>query len=362
MQAVKTTTSPSRMMQYDLIRVVAMVFVVAVHALVVIDTSTAKGAYYLFMGQSVFFTANSLFFLLSGRFNLTDRVADNPTQFYIKRIKTILLPIIIIFLIRTGYDLWSQQPSLWDFTKRFIRNSAGDFGSIEYWFIFSLVGYLLAAPFLARAFAHLPRVHMRWLVGIGFLWTTVLYVSRAIGVRFAWGFPFGGFLFVFLCGSFIEKLFSKRSVRFILLALACICIVPSSWLAVHGYSEGLFDESPLHLIIACGFFLGLVELGSALQEKTPHGVSATLSSVLGFISKHSFTVYLVHMMFLMPFANMVPHIGYLNSVSHLMLTGATVAASLVCAVILNVLLIRPAQRLYDYAVKHMSCVTRNEQA
>ena len=54
----------NRLFGYDLIRFVAMLFVVAVHSLMVVDDLDGVGAYYIWTGQAVFFTANALFFIL----------------------------------------------------------------------------------------------------------------------------------------------------------------------------------------------------------------------------------------------------------------------------------------------------------
>lgn len=65
-----------RLFEYDFIRVVAMVFVIAVHALVVIDFADKFSLFYFNVMQAVFFSCNGIFFMISGRFALTSRV--NP--------------------------------------------------------------------------------------------------------------------------------------------------------------------------------------------------------------------------------------------------------------------------------------------
>lgn len=51
-----------RLFEYDFIRVVAMVFVIAVHALVVIDFADKFSLFYFNVMQAVFFSCNGIFF------------------------------------------------------------------------------------------------------------------------------------------------------------------------------------------------------------------------------------------------------------------------------------------------------------
>ena len=77
-----------RQYAYDVVRVVAMTFVVAVHSLVVIDQSSTILFLVFAVGQAVFFTANALFFMLSGKFNMRER--ETPTdlaRYYVRRFR-----------------------------------------------------------------------------------------------------------------------------------------------------------------------------------------------------------------------------------------------------------------------------------
>ena len=87
----------SRLLEYDFVRVTAMVFVIAVHALVVIDFAGPFSLLYFNVMQAVFFSCNGIFFMISGRFALTSQ--QPYTQYYYKKLITIGLPILFFFLI-----------------------------------------------------------------------------------------------------------------------------------------------------------------------------------------------------------------------------------------------------------------------
>ena len=83
-----------RLIQYDVIRVMAMLFVICVH----VKLKPFASHRYISSGlYAVFFTCNGLFFMLSGKFNLSKKFDDvsKMKQFYIKNFKKIVIPFIV---------------------------------------------------------------------------------------------------------------------------------------------------------------------------------------------------------------------------------------------------------------------------
>ena len=88
-----------RIFGYDVIRVVGMCFVVCVHALAVLDSTWEMTWPLTVCGQSLFFTANAMFFMVSGRFNLREqRSGFELRSFYLKKARGIALPVVVLFL------------------------------------------------------------------------------------------------------------------------------------------------------------------------------------------------------------------------------------------------------------------------
>lgn len=160
------TSDRNRLYAYDVIRVVAMFFVVAVHSLVVVDISSFSGKLYYETGMVVFISANALFFFLSGKFNLKIRQTDEALKsYYVKRARGFVIPVLVLFLVRTIYESNSSL-DLSLVAKAYIKNSLGEFGGMEYWFVFTLFGFLIVAPFLARMISGLPILSERCLWGL----------------------------------------------------------------------------------------------------------------------------------------------------------------------------------------------------
>jgi len=92
----------TRVFEYDFIRCIACFFVVAVHCLTIIDFTDAFSLFYFQTMQAVFFTGNAIFFMLSGKFALSPK--RDLGKYYKGKVKTIFIPLLIFFLIRTVYE------------------------------------------------------------------------------------------------------------------------------------------------------------------------------------------------------------------------------------------------------------------
>ena len=330
-----------RLYKYDFVRAVAILFVVAVHSLYFVDQSNSACLWIYWTLQTLFFTGNALFFLLSGKFNLRERTDDaGVKKYYYSKIRNILLPIVIVFLIRTFYNLYPDITAL-GFTKAFIKNFAFEFASIEYWFVFSLMGCILVAPFLAHAFAKLSRFEQKVFLAIGLAYNLFVVIAGNAGYAFKWGYLFTGFSFMFCLGQYIETFFTPRIKRCLMVA-APICLVATVILISHGMRTNAQDASPLFTILSFGVYSLLLFLCDIAKP----------SKVVSFIAKHSFSIYLVHMMVLLPLESILPILpGPTSFLMHIGVTLLVFAASTAIAFVLDEAIINPAKAVFDKVFK-----------
>lgn len=330
-----------RLYKYDFVRTVAIFFVVAVHSLYFVDQSSAACLWIYWALQSLFFTGNALFFLLSGKFNLRERTDDaGVKKFYYNKIRNIMLPIVIVFLIRTFYNLYPDITAL-GFAKAFVKNFSFEFASTEYWFVFSLVGCIIVAPFLAHAFAKLSRFEQKVFLAIGLGFNLLVIIAGNAGYAFKWGYLFSGFSFVFCLGQYIESFFTPRNNRVLAIA-APLCLIVTVFLIDYGMRTNVQDISPIFTILSLGVYALLLFLGDKMNP----------SKFVSFIAKHSFSIYLVHMMILLPLEGVLPILS--GKWSLLMFAGVTLlvfAASTGVAFVLDKVVIDPAKNLFDKAFK-----------
>lgn len=325
-----------RIASYDVIRVVSMFFVVAVHSLIAIDIHSNLMALSVFVLQTIFFTANPMFFMLSGRFNIkTDY--RKLSSYYARKITTIVIPVLLYFLLRTLCGTNYGSFSLGGLTKNYLINTLGNYADIEYWFIFSLVGYLSAAPFFGPSIAKLNNCQARWFISIGLLYQMLVFVFSNIGVRFEWSYPFSGFVFSFCLGSCFDKIgkiTNKKSIVCISIGLLGTVLAKSI-----GWMNYIQDLSPFFTMISIGMF-SLIK--NTFETKSP---SATIT----WLSKRSFGVYLIHGQILNWIYSVLNEFGLLfrgtsSVISFLLLFASTTACSIAISLIFDRYIVTTAQR------------------
>lgn len=336
----------NRLYAYDVVRVAAMVFVIAVHSLVALDVSSTPMFILYAACQATFFTANALFFMLSGKFNLKARDDDESLKrYYIRRIRGFLIPILILFFVRTLYNLYPNFETVPHVLKQYAINTLGGFSGMEYWFVFTLFGFLVVAPFIAPAFSKMSPFSRKLFLGIGLLYNLLVLIAANRGVEFSWGYLFSGFALAFCAGAFIENLASTAKQRgwFYISAVAGLLITIA--LAYFGFSDGIHDISPFYTLLAIGIYLFIL---NAAKRAKP-------SKFISLLAKHSFSVYLVHMMFLLPLSDALPHLSGIASIGvYLALVFAVFVLSIAAAALIDAVLVKPAQRLFDKATKAIS--------
>ena len=336
-----------RQFKYDFVRFVAMTWVIGVHALTVVDTGRRLGSWYVVLCQAILFTANAIFFMLFGKFNLVRRNSEDWRGFYVRKTRGILLPVLVLFLIRTGYDMWPDLGTPLHFFKVFVLNAADYFSSREYWFVFQLVSMLVVTPFLVPVIESLDQGKKKLLLGLGLLWFTVRFFATNLGYELGYSFLFGGFWFAYLIGPFVEGLLSHALHQRLIVLAGVLAPLATLVAVLCGYSSGAFDTSPFYLITYVGLYCLLLWLGDR--------VVPSLRRPISFCARHSFTVYMIHMMVLIPLSAAVPKLyGVASLAEHVGLSVLTIAICVLLSALLDTLLIKPLQRLFDILAQKLA--------
>ena len=279
-----------RLVQYDLVRAVAMTWVIIEHSLQVIDWGEPGRIWYAAL-ESVVLTCNVVFFALSGKFNLGVSASRDPRRFYLKRIVSVVLPTALFFFVRGLYDMRGDYGSVANVLSLFVSNSLGGLGKSEYWFLFVLIGLLAVAPFLALVVNGASKTLQRIFMAMGIGWLAVSLLARDTGVGLYWSFLFSGYCFPFMAGRFIEDLL-RGCKSWALLLAALACSAANAYLDLTGLTGGIYAETPFYILAGLLYFVVLVRLGERLRE------GSLVQRAIAFAARHSFTVYLVHYMVL----------------------------------------------------------------
>ena len=81
----------------------------------------------------------------------------------------------------------------------------------------------------------------------------------------------------------------------------------------------------------------------------------SLRRPISFCTRHSFTVYMIHMMVLIPLSAAVPKLyGVVSLAEHVGLSVLTIAICVLLSALLDTLLIKPLQRLFDILAQKLA--------
>lgn len=288
--------SSKRMANWDLLRSISMFLVVVVHTtgyLGPVHGTSIQGV----MGEFALI-CDPIFFTLSGYFAI--RPLKHSYSYYLSnKVRSIILPLftytILVYLYGTLTGGVTLSPSA------FLGWTAGVLAS-SYWFIPSLIPYLIIAPFLYRMFSSLGKKEIRTLGYImivacayGIFQTLIgsfLPNSRLAKIVTVINFIFpsgsqvilGSYFTYFCLGYFVKMLpeyLEPKKIRAIEYS-GIICWIAGALLTHFGYQRS--DPSYLWFPATAAIFL----LFSKINIE-----SASICKALSWTARRSYAIYLL---------------------------------------------------------------------
>ena len=318
-----------RFFSFDMARFIALVMVICVH--------TLPDNYLVWVvGQPLFFTCNGIFFLLSGHFNLRERDEETLGSYYLHKVRNILLPVILYTAVTT---CWNMKPQLLSdprsvlveyLTKLVYSNSGG-----HLWFVYTLFGFLLAAPFFAQMLKGMGTTARRWFLRLGMGYATCIFLMTFTDVGFGWEYPFGLWLFLFLAEPIIHPRLEACKTRTLVIgAAASLGIL--AMLCHLGLGDHLYDINPFYIIESFCLYELFLRLGTAVSS----------NAFVSLVAKHQFGMYIIHLF--MKY-RVEPHFFYRFPwyLSWPLTVTFTLLGSLVASIVLDAVVVRPVQALFD---------------
>lgn len=322
---------------YDLIRVIAMFLVIAVH-------SNPKPFESFPVLNSVFYTVtytcNGLFFMLSGALNLskTFKKVDDYIHFYCSRAISILLPFVAGSVLLTIVT-YPEDIRLVPLLKSCIVDIMGGNSGGYLWFIYVLLGLLLSTPFLSKMLNNMEDVELHLLAALGLCWNIVsILFCNNIGYSFGFsGWLLASWTYLFFLGYYLKRVLSEQYLKM----LCCVGIfsfcanILGIYIGGDGYKYA-YDLTPAQVLFTAALF-GLMLRGVRIQ-------SDRTVKVLQVIATHSFSVYILHRHVKKYLSHIVAGIDstLLEYMAHFILTAVI---SIVLAVIMDRIILFPIQRM-----------------
>ena len=349
----KNSTLKQRNAHLDLIRVVAMLFVIAIH--------TEREFHVSALGSTLFstilFTANGLFFLISGY--LAFKFEEDPSRpaasyrtFYWKKFCSLVIPLVFYTtILMMNYYYWDPLKNFLDYPNEYFMDTFWvmfpDSTNGYKWFIYNLIGFMITVPFMKNMFKALSDEALKcfFIIAVGFEAVSVILFSQVIGIPFSvTGWPFMSWYFYFLCGYIIYRLkvFHEKKKLFIAAGIICLAATTLLLLLSSEPPKGGLDNSPVYLFACIGVYL--------LLESIP--VNKYAGKALAFIGDNSYAVYLLHYEMMLFVRSKVSVNSPLSWVGCIFIIAAL---SLAVAIPCNMLILKP---LSKYLTKKASFRTK----
>ncbi len=290
----------------DLIRTVAIVMVVLVHAsffpysipgvitpMVMVNWFTAD------VYGAIGYLGVPIFVMLSGALLLNPAKADEPMGvFFKKRFIRIGLPLIFWTVL---YFIWSFYVRGTPFTLFNIGQGLLSGAYPFLWFLYLLVGLYLVTPILRILVKHMDRKKFTFLLVIWFAGTVVVPLIHTF-TAFDYNpemFVFTGWVGYFLLGIYLLNTKMRRSIVYLAMALGLLVAIVGDWLLTATAGEqatGFFHGYlSFNMIIAsAALFLILVGIPRTRVE-SGHGV---VNRVIHWVGQNTLPIYLAHIIVL----------------------------------------------------------------
>ena len=176
-------SSPKRIINFDLLRILTMFLVVVVHMSYYF--SDIRGIRVSALIFTFAIICDPIFFFLSGYFSIV-KIKTSLKEYYCKKIATIILPLVVYSILLYLYSQRMANLSISSYLSSTIsRVSHG------WWFIPTLIPFLIIAPFLYTSFNALTD-------------RQVLLISKIVFYTFSWGIISGTILWIAQTNNILE--------------------------------------------------------------------------------------------------------------------------------------------------------------
>ena len=278
------------LVNYNLLRILAIFFVIATHMLSgvwIADAQTDPMAWHIReIIRTVTLTSNGLFFMLSGRFIL-EKFDGNIPDFYWKRLVKIGIPAFFAaFLYYTQNHGLAVSPAYFkDFIKAFLQAQIVGY----LWFVLALAGFYLAVPFLWRMFQSMTKRELWWLLAVSLFYFAIQNLYQIFHMeQMLTSYLFYSWVIYCILGYLLDRLeLSRQQIRgFLALGLAGFVMTSAEEIFFTGRNPALFNYAPSMIFMCMAIYLLVTRYGSVLTKR--------LEKPINFVSRYTFFIYLFH--------------------------------------------------------------------
>jgi len=294
-----------RVLPVDLIRAVAIVLVLLLHASTEsysVDLMSPQGVEIWWASNiydSIARVCIPLFVMLAGALLLQPSKTDEPLrQFYRKRWTRLGLPVIFWSII---YFAWAALVDGKALTLQYVVQGVLTGPYYQFWFLYLLVGLYLLTPILRVALKYASRHVLKYTLVVWFVGTAVMPLLTLFGSYYlnANVFVFTGWLGYYVLGAYLTQVYVKRRLLYAGLFGGLLWTIAGSYLIVatlgERFSHFFYDGFSVNMIVAsASLFLLLLQVSpQKLQAKFSRG-----NGVLRILSANTLPIFFFHVIVL----------------------------------------------------------------
>ena len=288
-----------RDIRYDFLRALCVGAIIGVHCLPA-QAITTRQVWFHWIVAPVLLSAVGIYFMLSGLF-LLQSPPKSIGEFYKKRIKAIIVPFALYGAVY--FIVWAvkaeEKISVWKYIRLFFTELiSGELPEASHMrFMYALFGLYLCTPFLSRMTCAMKDVELKWLLGIVIGVQAMITLGENLGFSVQTVFQyviFSGWCIYYILGYGLRRLCAKKDYKvFILLGAAGLLITVAQKRLELGTGANIHDLSPAMMAIGAAIFLTFEFYGEVKNNYVKKAVS--------WISKYSYSIYLIHFLLLQQF-------------------------------------------------------------
>ena len=323
--------------KYDFIRIIFMLMTLGVHIIAyTVKINRIDFNYYVTIAlDSFFLICNPLFFMLSGKLNLSKKFEkkEDYINYYKKKFVTIFIPFFIISFII--YLFLYKNIHIGTFLKYFMANKIET--NETFWFVYTLIGILLLSPFFSKMLQSMNYNEKKYFLIIctiiNFLITFFNFFNITTTINLS-AVGIVGWHFYYFAGYLIDDLFKAKEQRYKLYVLGIFAFILENLIKVtikHYYR--LTDPCLLLTLQAFALYIFIINIREIKNIK--------VKKIITYISKHTYVFYLLHMVIL---ESITKHINiYNNMLYSLLLYIFIFIITMLLSIIIQKLIIKPIQ-------------------
>jgi len=293
----------------DLIRTVAIVFVILLHASAEpnpnIDMMSPQAGQLWWTADiygAIARTAVPLFVMLTGALLLQPSKTEEPLRvFFKKRWNRIGIPVIFWMIVFFAWNTLARGQPL---TPTSIVDGVLVGPYVQFWYVYLLIGLYLITPVIRVVVAHANWSTARYFLLLWFIGTGVvsLLTLTSFSSQVVWFrdnvFLITGMLGYFFLGAYITRLKLRRFITFSILVGGVVWTIFATYLLIGSlgefYSTFFMDASSFSIIlISIAIFLILAAVPNQSLQKWPKA-----NKILQTISANTLPIYLFHLIIL----------------------------------------------------------------